>query len=413
MKSIRIQLLILSLVFLMAPNSSQAQWVRATGGASGPWVQSLTSVDQGLFVGTNPGGLFRSTDNGNSWTPSGIDNWVTSLVASGSRLFAGPMGSGVYRSTDNGSTWTQINTGLTDTHVSALFISESVSGTSIFAGTGYGGLFRSSDNGATWAAEGKGLPVWSKGAFFDALIVAFAVKGASLFTETAGFGVYRSLDNGSSWNAVISGFPLGYRATSLVVNEQVLFAGTTQGLFRFNDSEPFWTKVGGGIPDSTEMYALHTNGSLNGNKIFASTSKGIFLTKNSGVTWALSNPAPGNTRIDFLGGGGPMLFAGMRGAILRSADDGVTWSEVKFEFNTTTIRSVASEGGHVIAGTSGHGIIQSRDDGASWSALDKVLVGTDVYAVTIHGDYMFAGPMARAFIVPPTTELLGPKRMLD
>ena len=67
---------------------------------------------------------------------------VNALIAKGTILFAGTAAGDVYRSTDNGASWTAVNTGLTNLSVHAL----GVSGTSLFAGTGGGGAFRSTDN---------------------------------------------------------------------------------------------------------------------------------------------------------------------------------------------------------------------------------------------------------------------------
>ena len=75
---------------------------------------------------------------------------VYCFTVSGTNIFAGTDGGGVYRSTNNGSSWTSINYGLTNLTVFAL----ASSGTNIFAGTLYGGVFCSTNNGANWAATG-------------------------------------------------------------------------------------------------------------------------------------------------------------------------------------------------------------------------------------------------------------------
>jgi len=55
-------------------------------------------------------------------------------------IFAGTAGEGVFRSEDNGDTWTAVNTGLTDTDVRSLLLDPSGY---LFAGTIGGTVFRS------------------------------------------------------------------------------------------------------------------------------------------------------------------------------------------------------------------------------------------------------------------------------
>src|SRR5437762_642895 len=45
---------------------------------------------------------------------------ITSLAVLGTNLFAGTSTNGVLMSTDNGTSWTTVNSGLTDTHITAL-----------------------------------------------------------------------------------------------------------------------------------------------------------------------------------------------------------------------------------------------------------------------------------------------------
>ena len=65
-------------------------------------------------------------------------------------------GTGVYRSTDNGDSWSLANIGLTSTDVAALAVNGSnyhvFAGTHSIMGKG-GGMFRSTDNGDTWTEQ--------------------------------------------------------------------------------------------------------------------------------------------------------------------------------------------------------------------------------------------------------------------
>jgi len=75
--------------------------------------------------------------------------------------FVGGAG-GVYRSTDYGDSWLEINHGIIQTDVRALAINASGH---IFAGTYFGGgVFRSTDNGGSWTPVNNGLDcgnIWS------------------------------------------------------------------------------------------------------------------------------------------------------------------------------------------------------------------------------------------------------------
>src|SRR5262245_49238819 len=62
---------------------------------------------------------------------------------SNEEIFAGTAGGGIFRSSDNGNSWTSVNNGLTGMDVWALTVTQD---DQIFAGTSSGGVFRSTDN---------------------------------------------------------------------------------------------------------------------------------------------------------------------------------------------------------------------------------------------------------------------------
>ena len=103
-------------------------WVDISGGVITTDVRALAIDASGtIFAGTYPGsGVFRSEDNGESWEPvnSGLECgnvWSLAINAAG-HIFAGTAGceDGVYRSTDGGENWVLANTGLTSTDIAAL-----------------------------------------------------------------------------------------------------------------------------------------------------------------------------------------------------------------------------------------------------------------------------------------------------
>ena len=147
----KLNCLLLCLLLLASSQRAQSDWTQTNGPAGGR-VYCLAVNGAYLFAGTWGGGVYRSTDNGTSWTrvSAGLTNTVVlAFAVSGTTLYAGTEGGGVFRSTDNGTTWTAVNSGL-----SSLFVySLAVSGANLLAGTN-GGACRSTNDGGTWAAVG-------------------------------------------------------------------------------------------------------------------------------------------------------------------------------------------------------------------------------------------------------------------
>ena len=99
-KQMKRMLGILLLMALVSFGSSHlmAQWIQ-TNGPEGGGVGCFAVSDTNLFAGTG-GGVYRSTNNGTSWTPVNTGLWnlsVYALAVSGTKLFAGTQGNGVWR----------------------------------------------------------------------------------------------------------------------------------------------------------------------------------------------------------------------------------------------------------------------------------------------------------------------------
>ena len=97
------------------PAGGQNFWMQTNGPQGGDGIALTKNSIGHVFVGTQGGGVFRSTDNGESW--AGVNNGLTATnvraLASSpvDHIFAGTFG-GVFRSTDNGDHWVAINNGL-------------------------------------------------------------------------------------------------------------------------------------------------------------------------------------------------------------------------------------------------------------------------------------------------------------
>jgi len=197
-----------------------------------------TAPNLGANVGSDIGDVYRSTNNGASWSKTNLAKGdVSALLMSGSNLFAGVDGivsgtGGVYLSTNNGTSWTSASTGLVGTRVSALV----AIGTSLFAGTDKG-VSVSTNNGTTWDARG----------LTTALVSSFLVSGSNLFAGTSGHGIYLSTNNGANWNLARTGMPAATYVTSLAASGANLFAGAGDGVYISTNNGSSWSLINTGL----------------------------------------------------------------------------------------------------------------------------------------------------------------------
>jgi photosystem II stability/assembly factor-like uncharacterized protein len=227
------------------------------------YVRALAVVGSNLFAGTNVG-VFRSTDNGESWTAvsSGwADIEVMDLAVIGENL-AALTGGGAFLSMDNGNSWTA--TAPISTVPSASIMSFAVMGTDLFAGTMEAGVFRLAEDSQDWTAVNTGL--------IYPIVRDLAVIGTNLFVSIDEDGVYRSTDNGRSWIPVISPFSPEphYSVSAFAVRGENLFISTLGTVFVSANNGMNWIELGAGLPADWNILRF----TVSGTDLFAVTYDG-------------------------------------------------------------------------------------------------------------------------------------------
>jgi hypothetical protein len=87
-------------LLLALSSTLKAQWQEANNGLYGGEINCIAISGNYIFAGTVGGGIFLSTDNGNSWIAknNGLTNtMVRSIAISGDNIFAGTWGNGIFR----------------------------------------------------------------------------------------------------------------------------------------------------------------------------------------------------------------------------------------------------------------------------------------------------------------------------
>lgn len=182
-----------------------------------------------LIAGGASGGIWKSTNAGTTWSLVSENHLTVTAIAQDPRAGqtgtwyastgerrgsfsdngssgASLNGTGLYKSTDNGNSWTRVQTAGNRTEYDTLFdftgrLVVSPTTGSVFLADHDLGIFRSTDGGSTFAAS-QGTDqahAWSDIAVDAQGTLLAALSGDA---QDATTGIWRSTDDGASWQAV-------------------------------------------------------------------------------------------------------------------------------------------------------------------------------------------------------------------
>ena len=313
-------------------------------------------VNDHIWAVTNSGGLFKSTDDGDSWTKTTASipfsyseyAFIVLIITPNGNIFAGtPLG--IFHSTDKGDSWSVVNTGLPQPTI--LTITSNASG-AVFAGTDGFGMIRSTDNGSTWLQIG----------FNSSNIKALASgTSGSIYAGFSPGGIYRSIDNGISWSAI--GLT-NYSVTGIIViPADHVFAFTSNGFFHSSNLGNTWNAVNDQVTDNGNPIGKYTLVVSNTGDFFAGTvGYGVYRSTDYGATWVqLNNGIPDGTSrfvhsfaFDATGG----VYAGTSDGLFYSTDNCNSWTKISLPNSECTGVWINSNG--TLFGNS-RGLFRSTD----------------------------------------------------
>ena len=246
-----------------------------------------------IFAAAGTGGLFKTTNNGTTWSAVFEGEAVASIgsvalsatdtnlvwvgTGEGNGRNSSSWGNGVYRSTDGGAKWTHM--GLDSTHdIPAIAIDPRDTNVVWVAALGHlwgknpqRGVYKTTDGGTTWTAV---LQLGDSVGAVDLVLdpsnpdIAYAAMYLRLRTpwsfRSGGpvGGIYKTSDGGRTWNKLTAGLPAQTGRIGLDIyprNPQVLYAviesdeggpadidnikSRAGGLFRTDDGGASWRRL--------------------------------------------------------------------------------------------------------------------------------------------------------------------------
>ncbi|MCB0728333.1 MAG: T9SS type A sorting domain-containing protein [Ignavibacteriae bacterium] len=280
---------------------NSVNWSLINSGIYGMPVNSFAQTNNSIIAGAY-GGLFISTNMGISWQDKGksFPGILSDVSLGGSHLiydvavdtinniiYGGSAGA-VYRSTDNGESWTI--TGATSFRAGRIEVLEisylNPGQLKVFAGKGTGadfiGLHTSVDLGLNWNFQNFGIQF--------PYILDVEIKDNLIFTAggySVNGAIRRSSDNGISWQTVNNGLPSDFTAEALhtMVNGNIITA-TDNGVYRSSNNGESWISVW----DNGNVTGFASDGK--GYVYASSTSpayRGIFRSTDFGTSWQQFN----------------------------------------------------------------------------------------------------------------------------
>lgn len=261
-------------------------WVTINNGLPSAFNMNFITIDllNNLYVGNtaSPGALFRSKNNGTSWTQIATNLATTTYycmtVALSNKLYAGA--SGVFRSADAGDNWTDMNPGM-DAPKSVVCMLTASNGI-MYLGSKVG-PWRSMDSGLTWQLIASGIN------HLYILQIMENAKGDIIlhgYNSTPKGAIYRSTNNGNNWTQVAAnGCDLytkikQHRADTLWATSR--FSGATTLSYSINDGATW-------LNNPLQISAIWDIDVTKDNTIFVSSeTEGISRSDNGGNTFNIS-----------------------------------------------------------------------------------------------------------------------------
>jgi photosystem II stability/assembly factor-like uncharacterized protein len=306
---------------VLAIESSNAGWnSRESLKGTQPQSVAFDPLNSGrAYCATFGNGLWRSDDNGQTWSNIGKDvissPYVMSVAASSlkgdnefNKVYTGTEPSAVYTSSDGGDTWKRMKT-LDDlpsskswsfpprpwTHHVRWIEPDANDPDYVFAAIEAGALVQSHDGGKTWIDRNQQGP-------YDTHTLATHSKAPRRLYSSAGDGYYESYNYGETWTRTMEGLRHGYLFGIAVDsgNPEIVIVSASNGPSRSyvaENAETFvyrrdaassngWKTVAIGLPEpkGSTMMSFTSNTKTPG-EFYGVNNRGLFLSTDAGNSW--------------------------------------------------------------------------------------------------------------------------------
>ena len=212
---------------------------------------------------------------------------------------------------------------------------------------------------------------------------SLAVNNGKIYAGTMA-GVFVSTNNGLNWSDKSNGLPNLCQVRCIGFDSSRVFIGTGSETFQSTNEGDSWFKSDSGLKHGV------TDFKKVGPRIFASTgTDGIYCSDDHGMYWNHLDSAI-LTNIASIAVIDSNIFAGGLGGVVRSTNNGVSWTQVNNGLNNMLMAStlVAFDKNIIVGGS--NGVFFSTNYGESWILTGTGLPATPARNMVVHDNHLYA-----------------------
>lgn len=403
---------LLAVASVSAPSFSPAQ-------SGQPRSQQAASVDTALFrgmryrlVGPPRGGRVTA---------------VTGVPGQPRTFYMGVASGGVFRTTDGGQSWVPI----TDHQVPPASIGDIAVSLSdpniIYVGTGSDGVrsnvstgrgvYKSTDNGRTWSFVG----LYNVGQIGAVRIhptnpdIVWVAANGDIFKPNADRGIFKTTDGGRTWRKtlylndstgamdveVMPGNPdVVYAWMNRIERKPwtIISGSRAGGFYKSTNGGETWTRITTGLPNELIGKGNLAVTAANPQRIYALVEAlpggGLYRSDNGGQSWAMVNDNPQLVQRPFyyttIGadpGNADIVYAGAE-SFFKSVDGGVTLARFPTPHTDNHDIWISPNDGNTMVQANDGGVNVSFDGGRTWSTQNNQ-VTSEMYQVWTDNEFPY------------------------
>lgn len=211
------------------------------------------------------------------------------------------------------------------------------------------------------------------------IVYTLAYSNSAIYAGTWGGKIYKSTNQGQTWIHVNNGMTVGFIWSLVVANDNLIFAATEQGVFKYNGSSWVLTSLAG---IDVHSISIGTSG-INKVMYAATWGSGVYVSSDLGDSWsAANNGFNGMLAMNSIVAvnAEKAFAASFGGGVFETTNGGLNWNKLNVGYDF--VWSVAASGSALFAGTYGDGLYKSLNGGSNWSKVTS-LNAPFIYSVVV------------------------------